>query len=135
MSNDAGRLRRPPAERFAGPEHVFNLPAMASTLGREDHPAADGHRQITLFHEGDLALVLFDFEAGGVLAGHEADGFVTIHTLAGELEVSTPEAIHQLPAGSLLVLAPGVRHDVNARVASQMLLTVHLVRPPALAPR
>jgi quercetin dioxygenase-like cupin family protein len=135
MSQDAGRLRRPPAERFAGPEHVFNLAAVAGTLGREDHPGADGHRQLTLFHAGDLALVLFDFEAGGLLAGHEADGFVTIHTVAGVLEVSTPEAIHELPAGSLLVLAPGVRHDVSARVASQMLLTVYLVRPPALTPR
>ena len=135
MSQDPGRLRRPPSERFAGSEHVFNLAAMASTLWREDHPGSDGHKQITLFHEGDLALVLFDFAAGGVLADHEADGFVTIHTVAGELEVATPEAIHQLPAGSLLVLAPGVRHDVSARVASQMLLTVHLVRPPAHIPR
>ena len=131
MSQDSGRLRRPPADRFAGSEHVFNLPTVAGMLWREDHPAADGHRQMTLFHAGDLALVLFDFEAGGVLADHEADGYVTIHTVAGDLEVSTPDATHQLPAGSLLVLAPGVRHDVMARVASQMLLTVHLVKPTA----
>jgi quercetin dioxygenase-like cupin family protein len=127
----SGRLRRPPAERFAGREHVFNLPTMAGTLWHEDHPGADGHKQITLFHEGDVALVLFDFIAGGVLADHEADGYVTIHTVAGELEVATSETIHQLPAGALLVLAPGVRHDVTARVTSQMLLTVHLVRPTA----
>jgi quercetin dioxygenase-like cupin family protein len=135
MSPDPARLRRRPSERFAGSEHVFNLAVVASTLAREDHPAAAGHRQITLFHEGDLALVLFDFAAGGVLTGHEADGFVTIHAVAGELEVSTPETIHQLPVGSLLVLAPGVRHDVTARVASQMLLMVDLVRPQALAQR
>jgi quercetin dioxygenase-like cupin family protein len=104
---------------------------MAGTLWREDHPGADGHKQITLFHEGDVALVLFDFIAGGVLTDHEADGFVTIHTLAGELEVATPETIHRLPAGALLVLAPGVRHDVTARATSQMLLTIHLVRPTA----
>jgi quercetin dioxygenase-like cupin family protein len=135
MSEDPGRLRRPPSERFAGSEHVFNLAAVAGTLWGEDHPAAAGHRQMTLFHEGDLSLVLFDFEAGGTLADHVADGYVTIHTVAGELQVSTPEVTHQLPAGSLLVLAPGVRHDVTARVASQMLLTVYLVRPPSLAPR
>jgi quercetin dioxygenase-like cupin family protein len=131
LARTSGRIRRPPAERFAGPEHVFNLPTMASTLWREDHPGANGHKQITLFHEGDVALVLFDFIAGGVLADHEADGYVTIHTVAGELEVATSETIHHLPAGSLLVLAPGVRHDVTARVASSMLLTVHLVRPDA----
>lgn len=129
MARKLGRLRRPPAERFAGREHVFNLPAMAGTLWHEDHPGSDGHKQITLFHEGDVALVLFDFVAGGVLADHEADGYVTIHAVAGELEVATPETIHHLPSGALLVLAPGVRHDVTARITSQMLLTVHLVRP------
>jgi quercetin dioxygenase-like cupin family protein len=128
MSDDPVRLRRRPAERFVGSVHIFDLPAMAGKLRREHHEGSDGHRQITIFHEGDLAIVLFDFEAGGVLAGHEADGDVTIQTVAGELEVTTPEANHRLPAGALIILAPGVRHDVTARIASQMLLTVHLVR-------
>jgi quercetin dioxygenase-like cupin family protein len=127
MSDDAGRLRRRPVERFAGAVHVFDFAAMAAKLRGEPDEASDGHRQITLFHEGDLAIVLFDFEAGGVFAGHEADGDVTIHTLAGELDVTTPEAKHRMPAGTLIVLAPGVRHDVTASIASQMLLTVHLV--------
>jgi quercetin dioxygenase-like cupin family protein len=128
MSDDPGRLRRRPVERFAGSVHVFDLPAVAGNLRREPDEGSDGHRQITLFHEGDLAIVLFDFEAGGLFAGHEADGDVTIHTVAGELEVTTPEAKHRIPAGTLIVLAPGVRHDVAAPIASQMLLTVHLLR-------
>ncbi len=128
MSDDPGRLRRRPVERFAGSVHLFDLPAMADKLRREDHEGSDRHRQITLFHEDDLTIILFDFEAGGVFAGHEADADVTIHALAGDLEVTTPEAKHRLPAGTLIVLAPGVRHDVAAPVASQMLLTVHLVR-------
>jgi quercetin dioxygenase-like cupin family protein len=127
MSDDLGRLRRRPVERFAGAIHVFDLPAMAGKLRREPDEPSDGHRQITLFHEGDLAIVLFDFEAGGLFSDHEANGDVTIYVVAGELEVTTPEAKHRLPAGGLIVLAPGVRHDVTARVASQMLLMVHLV--------
>jgi quercetin dioxygenase-like cupin family protein len=131
MANDAGRLRRRPDERFAGSAHLFDLPVLAGKLRREHHEGSDGHRQITLFHEGDLAIVLFDFEAGGLLAGHKADGDVTIHAVAGELEVTTSEQKHRLTAGTLLILAPGVRHDVAAAVASQMLLTVHLTRTPA----
>jgi quercetin dioxygenase-like cupin family protein len=34
--------------------------------------------------------------------------------------------VHDLHAGHLLVLAPGVEHDVFARAESHMLLTVHL---------
>lgn len=31
-----------------------------------------------------------------------------------------------MPAGSLLVLRPGIRHDVQAETASRMLFTVRL---------
>ena len=113
MSQDSGQLRRPPAERFAGSTTCSTCPRWQASCEREDHPAADGHRQMTLFHAGDLTLVLFDFEAAGVLADHEADGYVTIHTVAGELEVSTSEATHRLSRRVRLVLAPGVRHDVT----------------------
>lgn len=70
--------------------------------------------------------MLFDFEAGGKLVDHVADGLVTVHALTGRVEVKTPEDRHELAPGSLLVLSPGVRHDVYAREASQLLLTVHL---------
>jgi quercetin dioxygenase-like cupin family protein len=130
MSDDPARQRRRPVERFAGPVHRFDLPAMAGRLRREHREASDGHRQITLFHERDLTIVLFDFQAGGLFADHEAEGDVTIQTLSGELEVTTPEAEHRLQAGTLIVLAPGVRHSVAASIASQMLLTVHLNRRP-----
>jgi quercetin dioxygenase-like cupin family protein len=58
---------------------------------------------------------------------------VTILALAGQLEVSTPAQTHRLPEGSLLVLDPGVRHDVVALEQSQMLLTVTRIveSPPA----
>jgi quercetin dioxygenase-like cupin family protein len=58
------------------------------------------------------------------LTDHQADAQVTILALTGRLDVSTPAQTHQLPEGSLLVLDPGVRHDVFAREESQMLLTV-----------
>ena len=49
---------------------------------------------------------------------------MTILALSGLLEVSTASQVHRLPEGSLLVLEPGVRHDVFAPEASEMLLTV-----------
>ncbi len=123
---DDQRLR--PSERFAGSQHVFDLAAVAESLRREADTPRDGHRQITLFHEGGMTAVLFDFEAGGRLVRHEADGLVTIQTIAGMVDVSTPQTTHELPAGSLLVLEPGIVHDVVAGVPSQVLLIVHLRR-------
>jgi len=53
-------------------------------------------------------------------------GLVTIHVVAGRIAVKTHERSHELPAGSLLVLAPGVAHDPHTHEPSQLLLTVHL---------
>jgi quercetin dioxygenase-like cupin family protein len=126
MEQDDARLRRAPVERFAGPEHVYDLAELAERLRAEPHPATNGHRQITIAHHGSVALVLFDFEAGGRLLDHVADGLVTIHALAGRVQVRTAEGERELDAGTLLVLSPGVAHDLHASVPSQVLLTVHM---------
>jgi quercetin dioxygenase-like cupin family protein len=49
---------------------------------------------------------------------------VTILALGGLLEVTTSTQAYRLPQGSLLVLDPGVKHDVLAPGKSQMLLTL-----------
>jgi quercetin dioxygenase-like cupin family protein len=126
MGQEQARLRRAPAERFAGPEHIYDLTEIAAQLRAEPHPATDGHRQMTIAHHGSVALVLFDFEADGRLVNHVADGLVTIHALAGQIQVRTSMGDHELGAGSLLVLSPGVAHDLHASVPSQVLLTVHM---------
>jgi len=79
---------------------------------------------MTIYHKMPVTLVLFDFEAGARLTDHQADAQVTILALTGLLEVTTPAQTHRLPEGSLLVLEPGVRHDVFAPEQAEMLLTV-----------
>lgn len=124
--DDEERKRRQPAERFVGSEHLFDLFASTDDLRKEVEPARRGHRQITLFHHGGVSVVLFDFEAGGRLPDHAADGVVTIQTIGGMIDVATRETTRELPAGSLLVLEPNIVHDVVAHVPSQVLLTVNL---------
>jgi quercetin dioxygenase-like cupin family protein len=120
------RLRQRPSERFAGSEHLFDLGAEAAKLRAEPSPARDGHRQISLYRKEGMTLVLFDFEAGGLLRDHAADGYVTVHVISGAIEMTTVDRTYSMPAGSLLVLQPRVRHDVRAVEASQMLLSVRL---------
>ena len=126
MEQEQARLRRAPVERFAGTEHVYNLAEIAAQLRAEPHPGTDGHRQMTIAHHGSVALVLFDFEADGRLVDHVADGLVTIQALTGHVQVRTSGGDHELGAGTLLVLSPGVAHDLYASVPSQVLLTVHM---------
>jgi quercetin dioxygenase-like cupin family protein len=123
--------RTPPRDRFAGTEHLFDLEAEAARLRGEPAGSRSGHRQVTLFSAGGVSIVLFDFEGGGSLKDHAAEGYVTVHVLSGEIQMATAEQLYRMPTGSLLVLRPGVRHDVRAETASRVLLTVRLDRATA----
>jgi len=125
-NNDVERLRARPSERFAGTQHLFSLPDALARLRAEDHPARNGHRQITLFRRGVLTHVAFSFDADGHLAEHSAEGLVTIHVLEGRLVVTAEGDSHDMKPGDVLILDTGVPHDVRALEPSAMLLTVCL---------
>ena len=124
QGSDGARNRPHPSIRFAPPQHEFDLRAVASELAAS--PARHGKRQKALYHHGRLTIALFSFEPGTGLPDHVTAGVVTINVLEGRLRVKSGGAEHDLPAGKLLVLAPGVRHDVLAEEASTMLLQVYL---------
>lgn len=126
MSSSKDRLRPPPSERFAGPEHRIDLQSSLEALRRESHDGSDKHRQITVFHKGPLRLVLFAFEPGGSLPAHRAPGSVVIHTLRGRIQVKTLNESYELATGQILMLDPEVVHDVTAAEQSDMLLTISL---------
>ena len=141
MSSPTGRLRTHPAERFAGAEHVLDLPAALERLRAEGRrgdgdtasATTQGHRQISLMHHGPVRMVLYAFDAGGRLPAHQAPGWVTIHVLQGAIEVQTPSAQHALRTGQVLALAPDVRHDVRALESTEMLLGVYPTVPTGTA--
>lgn len=120
------RLRTAPQERFAGASRAFDLGAVLSALRAEAHSGQNGHRQITIFSRRPVTQVLVDFEAGGELVNHSAHGLVIIHVLEGRIMVLADGHDHELSAGHILILNPEVHHDVRAREASTMLLTVHM---------
>src|SRR5688500_4204801 len=124
-----GRAREHPEVRFAPPQHEIDLRAVARELA--EGPGRRGQRQKTLYHHHRLTVALFTFEPGAGLADHVAAGVVTINVLDGRLRVKAGEAEHDLSAGKLLVLAPGVRHDLLAVEQSTMLLQVYLDDPAA----
>lgn len=126
------RLRAAPLERFAGVSHIFDLGAVLNKLRAEAHAGQNGHRQMTIFSRRPVTQVLFDFASGGELANHSAHGLVMIQVLAGRLMVQADGHDHELSADHILILNPGVRHDVRAPEASVMLLTVHMEGEKAL---
>lgn len=118
------RLRPPSHERLAAPVQQFDLAAKAAQLRSEAHASVAGHRQVALVRRGPLTVVLFAFEADGLLKEHSTDGEVTIHVLEGRLAVTVEGELFPLGRGELLALAPKQAHAVRATEASEMLLTV-----------
>jgi quercetin dioxygenase-like cupin family protein len=126
MSEQNERLRQHPQERFRPPLLHIDLDKVAATLLAEPLPANRHHRQETLYRRHPITVALFLFEAGAELPAHLAEGVVTVQVLQGRLKMTAEGQTHDLPAGSLLVLAPGVKHDVHASEPTRMLLTVCL---------
>jgi quercetin dioxygenase-like cupin family protein len=137
MTTPDARRRQHPSERFAGTEHALDVREKLRALRAETGATANGHRQITLMHQGPVRLVLFAFEAGGRMPQHSAPGWVTIQVLRGALRVRTPEQQHELAEGQILALAPGVPHDLEAGAEADMLLGVYPETPvnASAAPR
>ncbi len=124
--DETTRLRPHPHERLSSPAQQVDLGQAATLLRSEPHAAVSGHRQVTVLRDGPVTVVLLVFEVGGTMKQHQAPGVVTIHVLAGRLDVVLPDATHVVAAGQILSLAPAVPHSVRAAAPSEMLLTVHL---------
>ncbi|CAG0973211.1 hypothetical protein PHYC_01361 [Phycisphaerales bacterium] len=134
MSDD--RPRAAPAERFAAEHLAFDLHAEAAALEAEQTSKQHGHRQKTLFKNSGRTVALFVLDAGASLAEHATSGIVTVQAIEGELDVTaggTGGTGYHLRPGMLLVMAPGVRHDVRAASRAVFLLQVSLV-PKAPTP-
>jgi quercetin dioxygenase-like cupin family protein len=123
----ASRLREHPVTRGIGDSQTLDIAAALEQLRAEEHPAVHGHRQVTLFHRPPLTLVLFAFDADGLLPDHVAQGLVSIQVIDGSLTVQAAGVDHRLDAQQILLLDPAVAHSVRAGQPSAMLLSVHQV--------
>ena len=129
MSEPTDRLRQHPEARFHPPQHQIDLCEAAARLLAEPLSERRNHRQETLYRHGPLTVALFLFDRGAYMPAHAAKGVVTVQVLEGRLKMTAEGKVHQLSAGQLLLLAPGVEHDVLAEEPSRMLLTVCLEAP------
>jgi quercetin dioxygenase-like cupin family protein len=120
------RLRPHPQDRFAPLQIVIDLGVNVDRLRREHQTGEGGHRQETLYKDRSLTIALFLFERFTGLKAHRVAGLVSIHVLRGTLKITAEGQVHELRDGQMLLLAPGVSHDVRAEEESEMLLMVRL---------
>jgi quercetin dioxygenase-like cupin family protein len=72
----------------------------------------------------NLRVVLTALKANSRIPPHQTAGRISIHTVRGRIQVRAEGRTFNLPAGSLLALDQGLRHDVEALEDSAFLLTI-----------
>jgi quercetin dioxygenase-like cupin family protein len=120
------RLREHPAQRFDAPSLNFDFHAEAQALRAEATTTKHGHRQKTLFKHAGRTIAIFVMDENATMRDHATDGTVTIQPVEGELVVTVDGEDKPLKTGHLLVIAPGIRHEVHAPKAAVFVLQISL---------
>ena len=125
MPNLPAKPRIPPRDRFAGTERVINLDQAFAELPAESI-VRQGHIQKTLHRSGPTTTAIFCFDTGSALNQHVLQGEAVLHVLEGLLRVTTDASTNELGPNDLMLLEPGVPHDLKALKTTKVLLTVVL---------
>ncbi len=81
-------------------------------------------RSTTLTHGRGVRVVAMGLGAGAALEAHATSAPTTIHVMEGLVRFIVDGEVIDAPAGRLLVLGAGVRHEVEAVSDSTILLTI-----------
>ncbi len=122
-----------PHERPTGPQRTpeptagvfleFDLNAQIQQLKSE--PAwQSGRNAKTMVNYPDFRLVLMVVKAKTRIEKHQADGRISVQTLAGHIRMRVAGNEFDFPVGHLLALDHEIRHDVEALEDSAFLLTI-----------
>lgn len=103
---------------------ALDLETIAKELRTEQAYVREGHAARTLIRLSDLRIVVIALKAGKTMSEHHADVTASVQTLSGHIRLQLPDRRADLPVGHLLVLGPGVSHDVSAESDSTFLLTL-----------
>ena len=108
------------------PQHgvTFDLGAIEREMRQEEPYRREGHTARTLVHAPDLRVVLVAIKGGSRIAEHHASKSASVHTISGHVRLHLPDRTVELPAGQMLVLGPGLSHDVEAATDSAFVLTL-----------
>lgn len=118
------RTTRTPSGNF--PQHTkvhhIDLEAAADELlGR-----LPGNRRQSesLAREQGVSVIMMAMEEGDALKEHSAAGVVTVQLLRGQVAIGANGEVVDLAPRQMVLFQPGVRHSVEARERSVVLLTV-----------
>lgn len=109
--------------RLGAPLVRLELENELDELKRTEQWRTKGHCAKTLVKYDDLRVVLVALKRGERLGEHEAPR-TTLQVLSGQVRVSLPDQVIDVPTGGLLGLEEYVPHQVDALLDSAVLITL-----------
>jgi quercetin dioxygenase-like cupin family protein len=109
---------------LAAPMLRFDLRAETERLQQQESYRKRDPTGRTLVKEPNLRIVLMALQAGAKMEEHQASGPISLHVLQGRLRLRLLADSVELTAEELLMLEPGVLHDVEASEDAIFLLTI-----------
>jgi quercetin dioxygenase-like cupin family protein len=103
---------------------TFDLDAIEREMRQEESYRREGHTARTLVRAPDLRVVLVAIKGGSRIAEHHANASASVQTIAGLVRLHIQGRTVELPAGQLLILERGLKHDVEAATDSAFVLTL-----------
>ena len=91
-------------------------------LAKEVEPPANGILTRTLFNNDDVKAVIFGFGQGEELSEHTASMPAILHFIQGEATLTLGDETIQAIPGTLIHMAPELKHSVQATTPVVMLL-------------
>jgi len=102
----------------------FDLGTELASLEQEPSWVRGDRNARTLVEEPAFRLTLTALKAGVKIREHRTDGWLSIQATQGHLRIHLPQREVDLAVGHVVVLEPGVPHDVEALEESAFLLTI-----------
>jgi len=104
----------------------FDLSKDIDSLTRDPRFEGCGPVGKTLVKEPDLRLVLVALKAAGRMEAHNA----SVQAIAGRVRLTLRDRIVELASGDLLIMEPGVVHDLEALEDCAYLITIGRTKYP-----
>ncbi len=78
----------------------------------------------TIYKNGQTRVFLFDFAPGQSLSEHSSPALAIIQILSGEATIGLGDDVYEAHAGSCAYMQPRLPHNVTAKTAVKMMLTM-----------
>lgn len=90
----------------------------------QKRPWPTGHFAKMLFKKSDFRMVLIMMDRGAILKEHHADGTISVQVLRGSIDFRVDGGTHSLQMNGVLTLGASIKHELEAREDSAILLTI-----------